>query len=185
MSRETADLLDGMTGKPNRLAFWLVIKMKKTAKDDRADRHYRLGWDAQEAGRHKEAIKHFTEALDTDPDLVDALAMRGVSFALLKKYERAIEDYDAVLQRSRDDAATYNNRAISLKNLQRRKAALRDYNKAVRLDPTDHKHFYNRAKLHEDLGDFDRAVADYEKALALSSTHEKSRDALTRLRSQI
>lgn len=95
----------------------MADKLKSTDLKESADRAYSLGWEAQEAGRHRKAIKYFTSALAADPDHLDAQAMRGVSFALLKQYERAIEDYDAVLQRSPGDASTYNNRAISLKYL--------------------------------------------------------------------
>lgn len=94
---------------------------------------YYLGYVESERARYKEAVRHFSAAIELDAVFIDAINDRGVVYALMKRYHDAIKDYDRVLAIDPDLAEAYNNRGISMVRLRRYKEAKADYDHAIRL----------------------------------------------------
>jgi len=125
------------------------------------------------------AIKHFAEALRSDPDFAKAKNM----LKLVKKMEStkasaneafknreyllAIEKYTECLtldpQHKGMNAILFCNRAAALTSISKDEEALEDCNRAISLDESYTKAFIRRAKINMKLEKYEEAVRDYEK----------------------
>ncbi len=104
---------------------------------------------------------------DNTPQLKHALFNRGVAFAMSKRYEQAIADFDAFIALDSTQAVVYNNRGNAYKGLKRYDEALADYHHALALDPDNHLAYANRAATYMNMGRLDEATADMQRALAM------------------
>ena len=57
---------------------------------------------------------------------------RGIAYADLGQYQRAIEDYNEAIRLKPDYAMAYSNRGIAYSKLGQYQRAIEDYNKAIR-----------------------------------------------------
>ncbi len=90
---------------------------------------------AHENPEYQEAIEHYTEAIQLDPDYAKAYLNRGYAYDGLGQHQRAIEDFDKAIQLEPDDAVAYNNRGAAYYYLGQYQRAIEDYDKAIQLDP--------------------------------------------------
>ncbi len=103
-------------------------------------------------GKGQEAIPDLTAYLKTQPNSVEFLNMRGLSYSEIT--ENLIDsDADKKLI---DEIGT---------------KALTDFNKAVELDPKNPSFYNNRSKLFIDFLMYKEAIADLEKAIAIDGKY--------------
>src|SRR5262249_6066541 len=88
----------------------------------------------------------FTEALRLDPHLGEARHNRGLAFAALRDFERAIQDFTAILKDNPHDSAAYNFRGMAYGNQRNYERALADFTEATRLNPEDALAWKNRER---------------------------------------
>ncbi|MBT9438251.1 MAG: tetratricopeptide repeat protein, partial [Desulfobacterales bacterium] len=74
----------------------------------------------------------------------EAYYNRGVAYAFLNQYERAIEDYNKAIALDPNNAEAYNNRGVAYAFLNQYERAIADYNKAIALDPNFAMAYDNR-----------------------------------------
>lgn len=114
------------------------------------------------------AIDHFTAAIRRSPT-IDAYHQRGVAFATLKQYEKAIADFDAVIERDANNVAAYNDRGNALRKLGESDRAIADFSKVIDSKVRHPAVYTNRGLTWHDKGDYDRALADYNTAVQLDA----------------
>jgi len=138
-------------------------------------------------GKFKEAIDSYTEAIKLNPKDAQAYANRGVAYAHLKQYERAIyahlkqyeraiEDFNEAINITPKDAMAYNNRGLAYAYLKEYNKAIEDYNKAIKINPKDANVYFNFAcmyALRNEEGDRGRMIEYLKKALALNDKNKK------------
>jgi tetratricopeptide (TPR) repeat protein len=128
------------------------------------------GMKAHQGGDMEEAIKLFTQAIDSGDlspsQLASTYINRGLSFFKKRDYEWAIADYDAAIRLDPKNAAAYNNRGNAHNELGHKKQALDDYTEAIRRAPRFALAYNNRGNLLQKLGMFDKAVVDFDKAIS-------------------
>ncbi|NJR18724.1 MAG: tetratricopeptide repeat protein [Calothrix sp. CSU_2_0] len=98
-------------------------------------------------GDYQGAVTDFTQAINNQPQNIDAYIGRGNALSYLKDYQAAIQDYTKVINMPSESAIAYMNRAVVNCTLGEKKAANQDYKKA--------------AKIYQELG----ALNDMQKAL--------------------
>ena len=123
--------------------------------------------EAERQERYDEAIKHYTEAIASNPDLTEAYNNRGVVYADTGDFDAAIEDYNKAIDLDPEDARVYSNRGNAYRNTGDFDAAIEDYNKAIDLNPEDARFYSNRGVAYAEKGEFDAAIADFNKAIDL------------------
>jgi tetratricopeptide (TPR) repeat protein len=101
---------------------------------------YSRGVEAENAGRHDEAILDLTWAIALMPTFAGAYASRGVAYDQKGLYDRAIADYTRALALengavSTTIAETYFNRGAAYEHRRLYPRALTDYRTALGLDP--------------------------------------------------
>ena len=133
----------------------------------KAGTRYNQGVYLQQQGQHEEAIAEYDEAIQLNPQYVDAYTNRGIAHQNLGQYERAIQDYDEAIRLNPKDTLAYNNRGSVYHTLGQLQRAIQDYDEAIRLDPQLAGAYGNRGVAHSSLGQYEQAIKDYDDAIRL------------------
>ena len=116
---------------------------------------------------YKEAITHYTKAIELKSDFPEAYYNRGCAYDKIDALDLAIEDYNMALALNPDNFAAYNNRGLVYKNRGDLDSAIQDFDMAIRLKPNYAVAYNNRGITYKEKGDFDTAIKDYRKAIEL------------------
>ena len=103
----------------------------------------------------------YAEALDLDPDLVDAYVNLGRLAHETDKAVEAVRLYQLALERAPDDPVIHFNLALVVDDLKGPDAARSHYERAIALDPEFADAHFNLASLCEKLGDGQAALRHY------------------------
>ena len=126
--------------------------------------------DAEEASRlDDEAMKEFSIALELDEKRWKSYHNRGVSYALLGKYDEALRDFDKTIELNPQYANTWFNRAEIYYEMGNYNRAIRQYDEVVRLKPGDAGAYSGRAHCHYQRRRFRQALNDYNQAVSLDA----------------
>jgi len=113
----------------------------------------------------KQALRDFNNALEINPDYVNALVNRGSAYTLLSKYNDALKDFNHALEIDNKQAEIYNLRGeIYLLNKMYDQAT-KDFTAAIILNPMYSDAFLNRARAYAEKGMEEEADADYNQAI--------------------
>ncbi len=115
------------------------------------------------------ALADFEQAVANESDRWKALHNRGVSYALIGKYEQALKDFDRVTKLKPDYANAWFNRAEIRFELREFAVALQDYEETLRLLPDDLGALTSRGRVLLRLGRAAEAVKDLDRAVQLST----------------
>ena len=87
------------------------------------------------AGRLKQAVNTYNQALKIHPQMADVWNNRGVVLTRLKMFDEAICSYDRALQIRADYADAWNNRGVSLIELQHYQEAINSFEQGIKVKP--------------------------------------------------
>ncbi|HEX5472604.1 MAG TPA: tetratricopeptide repeat protein [Lacipirellulaceae bacterium] len=121
-----------------------------------------------EAGRDKEAILDFDDAIRTDASCWRAVHNRGVLLAQAGQFEKAFDDFNRTIQLNPQFAKAYSNRAALFMVANNLNSAHQDYKRAVELDPNLAVAHRGYGRVCQLLGRMDDAVAHYDAAVQLA-----------------
>ena len=117
-------------------------------------------------------IGYYNRLIVREPKNAMAYYHRGTAYRKLKKYDNAVENFNAAIQLRPDHALAYFYRGYSYARSDKRQQAIEDYDRAIGIDP-DNATFYNsKAWLmatcpEESCRDGQQAVKMAEKAVKL------------------
>lgn len=121
-----------------------------------------------DAGRYILALAYLNQAVELDPNLVDAVAERGsLYYHQFGNVEAALSDFTRAIELEPGEAWLYDERAQVNKELGNHEAAFADWADCLAHDPEYHSCYKNRALLYQDLGLSDEALLDINHAIAL------------------
>ena len=115
-----------------------------------------------------EALLLYNEALQLEPENVDAWFGKGFSLENLNRYEESLAAYDKARAINPDYALAWQGRGVSLHKLNRDAEAIAAYDKAIELNPDAAAAWNNRGVSLEKLNRYEEAIASYDKALELN-----------------
>jgi tetratricopeptide (TPR) repeat protein len=122
-------------------------------------------------GDYEETLAASLEALEIDPNSMDAYWYQARALYLLDRDLEAFEVCVKAISINPNDARIYNVQANALKYLQRSDEAIASYEKAIELDPTYTAPYNNLGRLYYDWNMFDESIAYYDKAIELDPTY--------------
>ena len=101
-------------------------------REDRRNAHFSLlrGLKCHREERICDAVRHYSVAINLNPELFDAYNNRGLAYKTLGKYELAIEDYN-IAERLHPNAVLFHNRGCAYSALGEFDQAVRDFDKSL------------------------------------------------------
>ena len=147
------------------------IAAEKAAKKAKASQLFTEAFSKEDSSI---AIKLYTEAINLNPDFVEAYNNRGALKYKEGDFSNAMSDYDKAISLKPDYAEAYNNRAVLKLNMGDQEGAMTDYNKAISLKPQYAEAYNNRGNLKCQKGDTLGAMADYDMAISLKPDYAEA-----------
>lgn len=145
--------------------------------------YFERGMKHYEAKEFAQAVEMFTKAMRLSlGDLAETALYRGLCYAYLEAYDRALNDFHESIRRNPYLPDAYNERGTLYRLQGDYQLALDDYDAALHLDNSHYAAYYNRALTHEQLGNFQAAVEDLTHALELAPTLSQAYEARGRIR---
>ena len=121
-----------------------------------------------QTGYWQNNITLFSHALNVTDSNHVAYNNRGIAYAALGNYGRAIEDYNKVIEINPTDANAYYNRGIAYAALGNYVRAIADNDKVIEIDPTEALAYNNRGNAYAALGNQKQAIEDFNKATEIN-----------------
>ncbi len=140
--------------------------------------HYGLGRAAQTAGRLREAIGYYEEAIRDEPDYAEAHNNLGVVLSQTGRIQEAIGHYEHALQVKPDYVEAHNNLGAALADMGRFQEATGHYEQALRLKPDSIQAHLNFGNLLLDVGRLNEAIQQFERALEIQPDCAEADDGL-------
>ncbi|HEY2156315.1 MAG TPA: tetratricopeptide repeat protein, partial [Isosphaeraceae bacterium] len=103
-----------------------------------------------------------------DSSFALAYMHRGMAWAELKEFDRALADFNSAVNAEPGTAWTYASRADGWRFLKDWDRALADYDRAIELDSKNAVAYLHRGMTRRTLKDYAGAMADYEQSLKIS-----------------
>lgn len=121
------------------------------------------------SGNYDEAIKYFSEAIDSDPLNAKGYWYRGDAWFYKKKYGEAAKDYTRAIEIEPQNSLFYRKRGSAFYNSNEFSHAEKDYSKAIELNPADPLLWRYRGDCFRQMRIMDKACEDYKKSDGLGS----------------
>lgn len=116
----------------------------------------------------KNDLTLYTDVLDKNPDVVQALNNRGIAYNNRGKYTLAIADFNRGVKLEPDFKYLYNNRARSYFQIDSIDLALADLEKAISMDPYYLDAYLNKAQVLLSVGKTEQAIESYSRACEIA-----------------
>ncbi|XP_033111439.1 uncharacterized protein LOC117112460 isoform X2 [Anneissia japonica] len=107
------------------------------------------------------------QAIELEPQLMDAYWHRHLLYLLRKKPTKALEDLNIILKMNKDHVGAYKSRAEIFCEMGELTMAIMNFSQTIKLDPDDHEAYYKRAQMYEQRGDMLLALEDYREVSRL------------------
>ena len=126
-----------------------------------------VGFTYQNEKDYSKAIKHYSNAIKLNPQMITAYANRGSTYGDNGDLEKAIKDFNKAIGLKPDFAGAYYNRGRTYRRNGDLEKAIKDFNKAIGLEPGFSEAYTNRGNTYIEKGDLEKAIKDYDKAIRL------------------
>ena len=133
-----------------------------------------IGLTSYKKGKYEEAIKHYDQAIDINPQSVNAYNNRGNAKRALGRHRDAIADYDQAIDINPQSANAYNNRGNAKCALGRHHDAIADYDQVISINSQYAEAYNNRGNAKCALGRHHDAIADYDQAISINSQYAEA-----------
>ena len=127
---------------------------------------------AEKQKSYEEAVNHYTQSIELDPNQITAYNNRGLAYTELRDYNSAINDFHRAIEINPNYADAYNNRGVAYIRQGKINYALDDYNRAIELNYL--LAYFNRGEALLCLREWDRAKSD------LTTAKEKGVDIINK-----
>ena len=146
--------------------------------------HFYRGRNLYKAGNPEEAIRHFEQALQCNPeqeDLPYIYSYMGSAYKDLEQYALALDILKKGLQEDEERPDIYNLLGVCCFKQNNFKEAVKYFERAVELNPSSAMDYANLGVNHRRLGNRDQAIHFFTLALSLDSDIDFAKDQLAEL----
>lgn len=139
-----------------------------------------------EEGDYEQAIGMFTKALRLSlGDLAETHLYRGICYAYLEAFDKAMDDFNRALRKNPYLADAYNERGNLYRMNEQYELATGDYDAAIAIEPNHYAAYYNRALTYEKQNMLAQAEDDLSNAIRLHSGIAACYEARGRIRNTL
>lgn len=128
------------------------------------EENYKYGVENGERGKHREAIKMHTRAIELGLNTTEVYLNRGIDYYELEQYDDAISDFERAIELDSKNVEAYVNRGLAYCDKDSYDKAIADLTQAIKLNPNDMTIYQSRAYVYEKQGNSSAAEADYARA---------------------
>ena len=111
---------------------------------------------------YEEAVNHYTQSIELDPNQITAYNNRGLAHTELRDYNSAINDFHRAIEINPNYADAYNNRGVVYIRQGQSNRAIDDYNRAIELNYV--LAYFNRGEALLYQREWERAKSDLTTA---------------------
>jgi len=146
---------------------------------------YWLGRLAYDGHEYKQAIQHFKQAIELDPQMARAYDNLGLCYYYENQNDLAVSNYEKAIELDRASAHLspwpYLNLAITQQFLNRLPDAEKNLREAIRIDPEFAKAHFQLGTVLEDLARPEDALTELREAARLDSGYAEPHMAMARI----
>jgi protein O-mannosyl-transferase len=136
--------------------------------------HYNLGVALGQSGRVQEAVGHFEQALQIEPDFAEAHYNLGNALSQEGKLEDAIGHWEQAVRINPDYAEAHYNLGGTLARLGKVQEAIMHFEQALRIKPDDAEAHYNLGSALVRVGRVQEAMGHWEQALRIKPDYAEA-----------
>ena len=125
-------------------------------------------------GQLEAALASYNEALQLEPDYVDAYSNRAGALHRLHRFEEAIEDYTRVLKKQPHNAALWKDQSQALREIKRLDEASASIQTAQRINPQQAEYKVIAALIFKERECYDEALTMLLEALSLKPDYPEA-----------
>lgn len=118
-------------------------------------------------GKHQQAIKSFTEAINLMPQFAEAYSTRSLISRIEGDFDNAVVDITKAIELNPMSALAYIHRGSIYRTKGELNKAIHDFTKAIALDPGDAIAYSARGNVYFSAKDFDSAIIDFNKSIIM------------------
>lgn len=148
----------------------LSTQKTQAAESTQAEDSFRQASTRLEQGNFQGAIQAFNQAIELNPDYMEAYCERGLSYALLGDYQKAIEGFRQAIEIDPNHVDAYARWGTALASVGDLQGAIEKFDEALQLDSNFVDAYYNRGLAYYSLNNFERAVEDFTQVIQRDST---------------
>ncbi len=119
-------------------------------------------------GENTSALDLYSKAVTLKGDFWQAYHNRGIVYAGIADYDKAVSDYSKTTELNPVFADSYINRGNIYQNLKDYPKAISDYTKAISINPNDAETYYNRGIVLLYTNDLPGSISDNNKAISIN-----------------
>jgi len=150
------------------------VEMVRPTENERAMEAYNAGTEFMNQNRLAQAEYYLKEAIDLDPEFVDAIDHLGIVYRRLNRLEEAEEMYLRSIGLNDRNKLPFLNLAIVYRLQGRLNDALQLYRKVVEIDQNDPEGYYGIGQLFFIVDNYDVSLPYFYKALELYISQNSS-----------
>lgn len=128
-----------------------------------------------------DAIIHFTEMIEKNPQDVTSYAFRGWAWKQKKSLDNALKDYEKAIELAPGQCAWRNNRALIWIEKKDYDKAIADYDASINLFPQYGLAYRNRGNCWLKKKDYEKALSDFKKAVEINPENPHAYNSVARL----
>ena len=117
---------------------------------------------------YKESVKHYTQAIQGNPDLVEAYNNLGLVYQNKGDHKEAIKNFDRAIDLDPNDNVVYSNRGLVYLDKGDYEEAIKNFDRAINLNPNSDITYYNRGLACTKKGNYEVAIVNYTQAIQLN-----------------
>lgn len=136
-----------------------------TSAPQRAQKQYDDAMKLMALGKYPDAIKEFTGAVSTWPQLANAYLERGVSHRYLHQDDEALADFDRALAVDSRLARAYTAEGFIYRERGDTRRAMEAFSKSIEISPNVDAYF-ERGQTYEKMGEHQKAIDDFDQAIS-------------------
>ena len=129
-----------------------------------------MTWQQNKTWKNGETL--WTNVLKTERKTTTPWSNRAFYYRDIKKYDKALLDYNKAIQINPSKAALYNSRGKLFFDIGKTQECIKDYNTATQLDPTLTEAWINRGAAYASQGNLQQALADFNKGIEIDPTYK-------------
>lgn len=114
-------------------------------------------------------IDSLSRVIAAHPRDADAYNTRGVAYARIGSYDRAVRDFSVAVRLDPHNAPAFTNRALAERQMGNNRAAMRDFSAAINVNSNHAPAYLGRANLLRSQGELQPAMNDLDHIIAIHS----------------